>query len=47
MPAGPHFRIDVEQIERDHIGGQLNSRSSRFCTWLGIGVNQISTSRPT
>ena len=26
---------------------ELNSRSSRLCTWSGIGVNQISTSRPT
>ena len=23
MPAGPHFRIDVEQIERDDIGGRV------------------------
>ena len=46
MSVGPQFRINVAQIERDHIGPGPNSRSSRLCTWSGIAAYQISTSRP-
>ena len=43
----PHFRIDVELISRDQIGGRAELYvPPGFCTWFGIGLNQISTSRP-
>ena len=47
MLISPHFQIDIEHIGRDYVVTRPNSRSTRLCTWSGIGVNQISTSRPT
>ena len=40
MRMGPHSGATTSMAEP-------NSRSSRLCTWSGIGVNQISASRPT
>jgi hypothetical protein len=47
MGMGPHFGSTSNRSGATTSVAELNSRSSRLCTWSGIGVNQISTSRPT
>ena len=43
----PGLRIEVLPVVGDQIGGEMVfSRSSLLSTWPGIGMNQMSTSRP-